>query len=150
MELKYDKPLTAMVLSILGALPAGIFSEIIKSFHLTTITFSEATSMMYIKEGSTVLGILSYIGYSAVLGLILYYSPKILGIDYYIIKAIFICMVAESILFILFGNLANNKFMMQDAVGNYMMAIAAALGGLGRGYLIKRYLFTERILHSED
>jgi len=140
-EQKFDKPLLAMLFSILGAIPAGIFTEIMKALHLTTISAPLATSMMFIRQGSAVLGILSHIGYSAVLGLVLYYSPKIIGTDYYLLKAVFISMLAESILFIVFGNLVGNEHMLQDTVGNYVQAGAAAIAGLTRGYLIKRYLF---------
>lgn len=142
MELKFDKPLVAMLLSIIGAIPAGIFSEIMIYFHFTTISAPIATSMMFIREGSLALGVLSHIGYSAILGLFLYYTPKLVGIDHYLIKAVFISMFAESILFIVFGTLTRNEYMIQDAAGNYAQASAAAVAGLFRGYLIRRYLFT--------
>lgn len=145
MELKFDKPLIAILLSILGAVPVGIYMEIMKFLHLTTITALQSTSMMFIPEGSLVLGILSHMGYSAVLGLILYYSPKVLGTDYFPLKSMFISMVTEALLFVIFGTLARNESMLQNAVGNYVHASAAALGGLSRGFLIKRYLFNIRI-----
>lgn len=61
-EVKFDKPLIAMFLSIIGALPAGIFTGIMIYFHFTTISAPKATSMMFIREGSLSLGILSHIG----------------------------------------------------------------------------------------
>ncbi|AFM43166.1 hypothetical protein Desaci_4316 [Desulfosporosinus acidiphilus SJ4] len=143
MKLQYDKPLIAMLLSILGAIPVGIFVEIMKFFHLTTVTFFQASSMMFIKEGSPLLGILSYIGYSAFLGLVMYHSPKILGNDYFVIKCLFISMFAESLLFIIFGTLVGNIHLVQNTSGNYVHACAAAMGGLSRGFLIKRYLFKQ-------
>lgn len=139
--MNYDRPLIAILLSIAGAIPVGIFLEIMKFFGLTRINALEATSMMFIPEGSLLLGILSHIGYSAVLGLILYYSPKLLGFDYFPLKAMFLSMVAESLLFIIFGTLIKNPSMIQNTSSNYTLASAAALGGLSRGYLIKRYLF---------
>jgi hypothetical protein len=141
--MKYDKPLLAIFYSILGAVPVGIYVEIMKFYHFTNISALQALSMMFIREGSTSLGILSHIGYSAVLGLILYYSAKILGTDYFPIKAVFISMVSESLLFIIFGTFMRNENMIQTVAGNYTMASAAALGGLCRGYLIKEYLFTK-------
>lgn len=143
MELKFDKPVVAMLLSIIGVIPAGIFTEIMIYFHFTTISAPKATSMMFIREGSMALGILSHIGYSAFLGLFLYYSPKLVGIDHYLIKAVFISMFAEAILFIVFGTLTRNEYMIQDTTGNYIQASAAAIAGLVRGYLIKRYLFAK-------
>lgn len=141
--MKYDKPLLAIFYSILGSIPAGIYLEIMKFYHFTDISAFQATSMMFIREGSTYLGILSYLGYSAVLGLILYYSAKVLGTDSFPIKALFISMVAESLLFIIFGNIMNNENMIQTVAGNFTYASAAALGGLCRGYLMKEYLFTK-------
>ncbi len=138
---KFDKPLIAMILSIIGAIPAGIFSEIMIFFRFTTISAPKATSMMFIREGSLALGVLSHIGYSAILGLFLYYTPKFVGIDHYLIKAVFISMFAEAILFIVFGTFMRNEYMIQNAAGNYSQASAAAIAGLVRGYLIKRYLF---------
>ena len=150
MELKFDKPLIAMFLSTIGALPVAIFSEPMKFFHFTTISGTEMTSMMFIREGSVSLGILSHIGYSSILGLALYYSPKIFGFDYYLIKAIFISMVAEALLFIVFGTFTRNEYMMQDVVGHYVLASAAAIGGLSRGYLIKKYLFRTRLKRNYE
>lgn len=142
--MKYDKPLLAIFYSIVATVPVGIYSEIMKFYHFTTISALEATSMMFIREGSTSLGVLSHIGYSAVLGLILYYSAKILGTDFFPIKAMLISMVGESLLFIIFGTFMQNENMIQSVVGNYTLASAAALGGLCRGYLIKEYLFTKQ------
>ncbi len=143
--MKFDKPLMAIFLSILGTVPVDIYSEIMKAFNLTTISALQATSMMYIREGSISLGILAHAGYSAVLGLTLYYSAKILGTDYFPLKAMFITMFAESLLFIVFGNFNRNEYMIQNATGNYIFASAAALGGLFRGFLIKKYLFNKVI-----
>lgn len=138
-----------MLLSILGALPAEVFTELMRFLHLTTISAPEAASMMFIRQGSLALGILAHIGYSAVLGLVLYYSPKILGTDYFPVKAMFISMVAESILFIVFGTLIRNEYMLQNTAGNYVQATAAAIAGLCRGYLIKRYLFDKSLQINE-
>jgi len=140
---KFNKPLTAVLLSIIGGLPAGIFSSIMKHFHLTNITSLESTSMMYIRQGSMTLGILSAIGFATVLGLIIYYSAAILGTDYFPIKSMILTMLAESILFIVFGTLANNPNMIQDVTGNYIHAASAALSGLFRGFLMKKYLFNQ-------
>jgi hypothetical protein len=37
--------------------------------------------------------------------------------------------------------LGGNKYLMQNAIGNYVLASAAAISGLFRGFLIKRYLY---------
>ncbi len=50
-------------------------------------------------------------------------------------------MTAEAVLFIIFGNLARNEYLIQDVAGNYVHASAAAISGLFRGFLIKKYLF---------
>lgn len=74
--MKYDKPLLAILYSIVGIVPIGIYVEIMKFYHFTNISALQATSMMFIREGSTTLGILSHIGYSAVLGLILFIAQR--------------------------------------------------------------------------
>lgn len=139
--MRYDRPLIAILLSLLGAIPVGIYIEIMKFFKFTNLNALQSTSMMFIPEGSLYLGFLSYIGYSAILGLVLYYSPKILGTDYFPIKALFIAMVAEALLFVVFGTLDGNKNMLMDVTSHYVHASAAALGGLSRGYLIQTNLF---------
>lgn len=144
MELKYDKPLTAMLFSILGGFLPEVYLRLMMVFQLVEINATVATSMMFIREGSASLGILSHIGYSAVLGLAIYHSPKILGIDYFLLKAMFVSMVAESLLFIVFGTLARNEYMMVNTVSHFVLASAAAIGGLFRGFLIKRYTFDDR------
>lgn len=141
--MKYNKPLLAILYTFLGGIPVGLYLEIMKFYHFTDISALQATSMMFIREGSTSLGILSFLGYSMVLGLILYYSAKILGTDFFPIKALIISMIAESLLFIIFGNLMGNENMIQTVTGNFTHASAAALGGFCRGYLIKEYLFTK-------
>jgi uncharacterized oligopeptide transporter (OPT) family protein len=75
------------LLSILAGITAGIFTEVMKFFHLTTITSTLAISMMFIREGSLSLGFLAAAGFAMVVGLIVYYSAKILGTDYFPIKA---------------------------------------------------------------
>lgn len=138
--MKFDKPLLAVLFSIIGGIPASIFTQIMIWLHLTSITALEATSLMFLKQSSITLGILAHIGYSSVLGLVIYYCAEILGTDYFPLKAMIISMVAESLLFIIF---VSGSPQGQGVSGNYVHAVAAALAGLSRGYLIKKFIFNK-------
>jgi len=112
-----------------------------KFFNLLNVGLLEGSSMMFIPEGSIYLGFLSAAGYSAVLGLILYYSPKLLGRDHFVLKSLFIGMVIEALFFVIFGTLGRNENLLVGPVSHYILAAGAALGGASRGYLIKANLF---------
>lgn len=142
--MKYNKPLKAVLLSIIAGIPGGVFSTAMKYLHLTDISALEAISMMYIPQGSMYLGFLATVGFGAIIGLVVYYSAMILGTDYFPVKSMIIIMFAESIVFIVFGTLAKNEYLIQDTLGNYVHATSAALSGLFSGYLYKKYLFTKK------
>lgn len=140
MSLKLDRPLTAVLLSIIGDLVSVIYTTIMKYFEFATLTSPVVISMMFIREGSMFLGILASIGFSTVVGLTVYYSAKVLGADYFPIKSMIITMTAEAVLVIVFGTLANNPHLAISVTEHYVHASSAALAGLTRGLLIKRYL----------
>jgi hypothetical protein len=140
--MKFNKPLLAVLLSIIGGIPASIFTQIMIWLHLTSITAPEAASLMFLKQSSMALGILAHIGYSSVLGLVIYYSAIVLGTDYFPLKAMIISMVAESLLFIIF---VSGSPQSQGVSGNFVHAGAAAIAGLSRGYLIKRFIFNKLV-----
>ncbi len=141
--MKYDKPLLAMLIGILGGIPVEIYTQLMKYFQLTTVSAAESISMMWMEEGSWLIGGLGVIGFGSWVGLIIYYGTKILGADYLIIKAIILTMTAESLLFNIFGTLGKNPYLIQDQSGNLVHASAAAIGGLSVGFLMKKYLVIE-------
>lgn len=142
--MKYDKPLLAILMSLIIVLPLEIYTEIMKFLNLTTVSYLEAVSMMYIKEGSLILGILSGLGFGSWATLLIYYSAWILGTDYFPLKAMLIAMTIQSLLFITFGTLGGNQNLLQDVLGNFVHASAAAMAGLLTGYIQKKFLFDKK------
>jgi hypothetical protein len=84
---------------------------------------------MWIREPSLILGILAVIGIGAWLGLIVYHSAKILGIDYLPYKALLILISCQFLIFSIFGNLGGNQQSNQNVSGQFVHAAAAAIWG---------------------
>ncbi|HYH02074.1 MAG TPA: hypothetical protein VEC37_03160 [Bacillota bacterium] len=57
------------------------------------------------------------------------------------LKAMFLTMTSESMMFNIFGILGKNEQLIQNVSGNFVHAATAGLGGLFAGYLMKKYLF---------
>lgn len=117
------------------------FTRIMKHFGYTTLTALEAISLMWLREPSWVLGILGGLGISCWASLFMYYSAKVWGADYFPVKTMLIGMTTESLIFNIFGTLGRNEWLIQDVVGNYVHAGAAAIAGWVVGWLIKKVLF---------
>lgn len=120
--MKQDKPLIAMMFGIVGGLPTEMFTQVMKRLGLTTVSTLEVMSMMRVKEGSWRLGILAAFGIGAWVGLAMYFSARVLGTTYFVVKAMLISMTVWSLLFNIFGTLGGNPNV---------------------GLLIKRYLLSE-------
>ena len=144
--MKLNKPLFAIAISYLGFIPLEIYTQIMKYYGLTNVSGLESMSMMWIPEGSLVLGVLAGLGIGAWYSLITYYSVKIWGTDYFPIKAALLAMTSEALMFSIYGVLARNPNLTQDVSGNYVHASAEAIGGICVGLLLKRFLFSHRTL----
>jgi hypothetical protein len=136
-----DKSLFAILIGMVAGPTSEIFTQIMKHFGLTNLSSQEAVSLMWLREPSWLLGILGALGLGAWVSLIMYYSVKIWGTDYFPIKAILIGMTSESLIFNIFGVLGRNELLVQDVSGNCVHATAAALAGLAVGFLMKKFLF---------
>jgi hypothetical protein len=138
---KTEKPLLAILLTFIpGPLLEG-YSHLCKHFGLTNLSVFEAISLMWLKEPSIVLGLLGGLGVISWFALLMYYSVKVWGNDYFPIKTMLISMTLQSLIFNVFGVLGHNNKLIQSVSGNYVHASAAAIGGLVSGFLMKRYLF---------
>lgn len=142
--MKYDKPLHAILIGQAAGPVIEIFSQTMKHLDLTTLSATETISLMWLKEPNMALGTLGAIGISSWVSLIIYYSTKFLGTDYLPFKAMLIGMTSESLVFNIFGVLANNSLLIQDVGGNFVHATAAALAGLLTGFLFEKFLFTKK------
>jgi hypothetical protein len=140
-SMKYDKPLLAM---LFGFTPLPVlegFTQIMKHLGLTSLSVFEALSLMWLRKPSWVLGILAMLGIGSWIGLIIYQSGKILGVDYFPIKAMLIELTSVFLIFSIFGTIGRNELIIQSVSGFFVHAFAAAIGGLSTGFLIKKYLF---------
>lgn len=52
-----------------------------------------------------------------------------------------LAMTSQAIVFLTFGTLGKNELMLQDAIGNYVHASTAGIGGLWVGFLYQKYLY---------
>ncbi|MDO0826092.1 hypothetical protein [Desulfosporosinus nitroreducens] len=139
--MKLDKPLLAIAVGYIALIPAEIFTQIMKYYKFTSVSAFEAMSMLWTPEGSFLLGILAALGIASWGILIIYYSAKIWGTDYFPLKSMFLVMTIESLIFSIFGVLNKNPDLVQNISGNYVHAFGAAIGGLCVGLLLKRYVF---------
>lgn len=137
---KRDEPLLAMLAGIAMAPVIEIWGQMMKRLGLTTRTPFEVLSLFWIRTPSWTLGVLTAIGVTAWIGLLIYLSLKIIGRAHVMIKGMIVTMTAQSLIFIVFGTLGGNTNLTQPVIGNYVHAGAAALGGLTSGYLIERYV----------
>lgn len=141
--MKHDKPLLAMLIGVIVVIPIEIMALIFKHFGWITITNGEACSMMFIPQGSWYLGLLALPSVGALAIFMLYQFTRIVGIDYLTIKGIVVGMVAYAFVFCIFGVLAHNNRMLQDTLGNFIIAGLAGFGGGLAGFLMKKYLFAD-------
>lgn len=139
--MRYDQPLLAMLFGIVPAPLFEGFTQIMKHMGLTTVSTFEALSLMWIREPSWILGILAVAGIGAWVGLIVYHSTKILGVDYLLYKAVLIVISCQLLTFSIFGNLGGNQHLIQNTGGQLVHASAAAIWGLVTGFLMRRYIF---------
>ncbi|NLO97958.1 MAG: hypothetical protein GX091_07810 [Peptococcaceae bacterium] len=142
--MKHDRIVLAMLLCIISFIPIEIITQIAKRLHLTNISGLEAMSMIWLPEGSIILGILAGFGIGCWHGLVVYYSTKLWGTDYFPFKSMLLAMTGQSLTFSIFGVLGRNNYLIQDVCGNYVHAFAAACSGVLLGYLFKKYLFVSR------
>lgn len=63
--MKYDKPLLAILMSLIVVISLEIYTQIMKYLNFTTVSYIEAVSMIYIREGSLTLGLLSDLGFGS-------------------------------------------------------------------------------------
>ncbi len=139
--MKNNKPLLAIFFTIIAEIPIELFTQLMKHFHLTNISGLEAMSMPWMPEGNWFLGILGGLGIGSWIGIIIYYSAKIWGTDYFPIKSLLLSMTTQALVFCIFGVLGRNLNLIQNASGNFVHAFASGFGGLLAGYLIKKYLY---------
>lgn len=139
--MKYDKIIVAIVLIQIGLIPAEIFTQIMKYFHLTTVSALEAMSMLWVPTGSLILGLLAGFGIGSWAAIITYHSAKILGTDYFPFKSMLLAMTFQALVFTIYGVLGGNRHLLQDVSGNLVHTAAAAMAGLIGGLLLKKYVF---------
>jgi hypothetical protein len=140
-KMNCNKPLLAMLFGIAPLPLLEGFIQIMKHLGLTTLSVFEVLSLMWLKKPSWLLGILAMFGIGAWIGLLIYQSSKILGIDYFPLKAIVIEVTSVFLIFSLFGTLGRNELIIQNAGGAFVHLFAAIIGGIGTGFLMKMYLF---------
>lgn len=141
--MNYDKPLLAMLIGMIVVIPIEIMALFFKRLGWITITNGEACSMIYMPQGSWILGLLALPMVGAFAAIFLYYLTKVIGTDYLPLKGMFIGMLAYSFIFAVFGTLARNSQMLQTALGNYIFAGTSGFAGAFAGYLMKKYLFKD-------
>lgn len=139
--MKHDKPLGVIVIGIIVSIPLEIIGLFFKYLGLTTITNGEACSMMFIPEGSWILGLYALPSVAYLTFVILYYLTKIIGTDNLPIKGMISGMTAYAFIFTIFGTLVKNDLMIQSPLGNMIFSLDSGLAGLFGGFLMKKYLF---------
>lgn len=139
----YDKPLLAMLIGVIVVVPLEIMALFFKRLGWITITNGEACSMMFMPEGSWLLGLIALPAVGAIAILLFYYLTKFIGTDYLPIKGMFVGMAAYSFVFTIFGTLAKNYHMLQSTLGNYIFTFTSGFGGFLAGVIMKKYLFNK-------
>ena len=142
--MNYNKPLIALLIGAFVLLPLEIYTQAMKYQGLTTISSFELTSMMFMREGSWIIGGLAGPAVGAFAVFVLYQLTKIIGSDYLPIKGTIIGMFTYATLVVIFATLGRNPHMNQNVSGNLVHTSAAALGGLLAGILMRKYLLVER------
>lgn len=141
--MKYDKPIGAILIGAVVVIPLEIIALFFKHLGWITVTNGEACSMMFIPEGSWILGLFALPQVGAFATFTLYQLTKIIGTDYLPVKGIFIGWGAYAFVFMIFGTLAKNYNLIQSPLGNYVIALNSGFGGFLAGILMKKYLFEE-------
>lgn len=80
----------------------------------------------------------------------IYYSTKLIGADYLIIKGASIGAVTYGLIDLLMGVLSKNPEVLQKTSGHFVHASAAMLGGALGGLFIKRYLLPDPAAYKKN
>lgn len=141
--LKHDKPLGAFLIGTIIVIPLEIISIFFKNIGWTSVTNGEACSMMFIPEGSWILGLYALPLVGGLTILMLYKLTRFIGTDHLPIKGFIIGMFAKAFVFAIFGTLAKNDNLIQSTLGNYVIGFNSGFGGFLGGVLMKKYLIEE-------
>ncbi len=142
--MRFDKPLIAVLIGMIVMIPLEIYTQIFKYLGFAKMSSLELTSMMLFKEGSWWLGLLTGTGTGGLATLLVYQSVRFLGSDYLYLKGAGIGMITYALIVVLFGILGGNDNLEQTVVSHFIHAIGASFAGMLAGYLVQKYLFTER------
>lgn len=114
---------------------------LMKYLGLTNLTALEALSFVSSKEPHHALGIIGIFIVVFWISILTYYSVYLWGTAFFPIKSMLLAMTSQAIVFLTFGTLGKNELMLQDAIGNYVHASTAGIGGLWVGFLYQKYLY---------
>ncbi|PKM42009.1 MAG: hypothetical protein CVV03_10840 [Firmicutes bacterium HGW-Firmicutes-8] len=138
--MKYDKPLLAALIGAIAIIPHEAISLTAKYLGWTSMSVFEMNSKLFDQYGSWIVGVLTTLLTSAVVGFIFYEVLRIIGVDYIILKGIAASMTSwlifEAILQMVRGTSG------EPVSGHFIHAFGAAVAGLVIGYMFERFLIS--------
>lgn len=145
--MKIAQPLWSILLGLAAGPIVEGYTMLMKYFGLTSITGSESLRLTWSSIANLPWGIPALIQFIC-LNLVIYYSARFWGADYFPLKSMLMAMTGESLMFNVFGVLAGNQLIVQNVSGNYVHASAAAMGGALTGLLYQKFLYKYGIKSS--
>lgn len=146
--LKYDKPLVAALLGALSTVPAEMVSRIMLYSGIGQYSIYQLDSMLItFNRPHEMLGLIVNFIIGGTVGVIFYYSIKLLGYDYLIYKSVFVGILASALTEFLITGLIEGKYIEIRPISDYYLHIVGALVfGLTLGILFNRFIFNKPIL----
>lgn len=139
--MKTDQPIMAILLGLISGPFLEGYTMLLKHFGLTNLTGIEALSLIWSSTPHPSWGIPSTFVQFIWINLLIYYSVRFWGADYFPAKALLLAMTGEALTFSIFGVLRGNQTLVQNVSGNYVHASAAAMGGAFNAVLYQKFLF---------
>ncbi len=146
--MKYDKPLVVMLIGAVSTIPFEIITRVLVYFGIAKYSVFELNSLMVtLSRPNAILGTFSTMIVSSGIALFFYYSLKILGWDYLVIKSITISFFSWLILEVFFMWLIEGRNLVPYRPINdyYSELLGAVVFGITLGLLFRKYLLKEHM-----
>ena len=141
--MKYDKPSLALLIGALSTIPYEIFTRVLVALGFAKYSVYQLNSFMItLNRPNALIGAVSTMILSSGISLVFYYTLKILGRDYLILKSITVSLFSWLILEVLFMWLIEGRGLIpyRPIYDYYSEMFGAIVFGITLGLLFRKYL----------
>lgn len=146
--MSYDKPLVALLIGVLSAIPYEIFTRLLVFFGIGKYSVYQLSSLIVtINRPTAFMGGVTASTVAGSIAVVFYYALKKLGWDYLIMKGLFAGLFSWVIMEAIYVWLIEGPKLIQPRpISDYYLEMfGSALFGILLGLLFKKYLLKKSI-----